>query len=307
MTAYNSAAWLPRAIGSVFQQGTSFPFELVIGDDCSTDDTANVLRRCREQYGPRLRVLPRGERLGMQRNYYRTFEECRGRYIAWLDADDAWTDPQKLEMQVAVLEKDASVSVCGHYVRQVDAGGAIVAARCPAMPPGRYGILEILANNFIPSPSIVFRNGVHRSLPDSFFGLTGVVDWPVLLEAARTGSIVLLDRVMADYMLHPGSAYAGKGRLHQDTLDLEFYDWIARTLPPRCGRAVRAAQGIRHDAISYHLLKAGDLPEARRAAYRALLVPHAMSNLSTKWKPLLLVEVSALLSRMRQMLGHGKH
>lgn len=302
MTAYNSAAWLSRSIESVFQQQTSFGFELVIGDDLSTDGTAAVLDRYKHEYASRIRVLPRSEKVGMQRNYYETFEQCRGKYIAWLDADDYWTDPQKLEVQVAVLEMDDSVGVCGHFVQQVKPTGEIVTGRCPSQPPGRYGLAEILAQNFIPSPSIVFRNEVQRGLPESFFGLSGMVDWPILLQAARTGDIVLLDRIMANYVLHSGSAYQGKGKLYQDTLDVEFYEWVTPTLAPQWKRAIQAAQGIRHDAISYHLVKGGKLPEARRAAYKALRVPHVLDNLSTKFKPIALVEATATVGKIRQIL-----
>lgn len=300
MTAYRSAQWLPRAVESVFQQQTAFALELVLGDDCSTDGTAEVLRTLQAQHGPRLRVLPRAERLGMQRNYFDTFEHCRGRYIAWLDSDDSWTEPHKLQRQVDALEQDASLSACGHFVRQVNPAGEIVTARRPAMPPGRYGLAAILAENFIPSPSIVFRNGVQRELPESFFHLSGVVDWPILLMAARHGDILLMDGVMADYVLHPGSAYQGKGPIYQDTLDLEFYAWAASLLPPQWQRRVRAARGIRHDAISYHLLQQGRTSEARAAALRALRVPHPLDNLTTKWQPLALVAAAPVLRRLRR-------
>jgi glycosyltransferase involved in cell wall biosynthesis len=87
MTSYNSAQWLPRAVASVLQQRTDFAFEIIIGDDCSLDDTISVSRLLQEQHPGIIRVLERAEKLGMQRNYFDVFEHCRGKYIAWLDAD----------------------------------------------------------------------------------------------------------------------------------------------------------------------------------------------------------------------------
>ena len=291
MTAYNSAAWLARAIDSVLQQRTAFPIELVIGDDSSTDDTANVLASYREQHPQIIRVLNRTEKLGMQRNYFDTFERCRGKYIAWLDADDYWTDPEKLSMQVSVLEADESVSVCSHFVCHVTSTGEVIEERCPTMAPGRYGISEIIAENFVPSPSIMFRNGIHRSLPQSFFALTGLVDWPVLLRSALAGDIVLLDGIMANYVLTPGSAYMSKGPLYQDAIDLEFYDEMERMLPAEWQRSIRAAKGKRYEAMCHHLTRLGELSQARKAARQAFRVPDVMDNFFSKSKTLLSAEV----------------
>lgn len=301
MTAYNSAAWLPRSISSVFEQQTSFDFELVLGDDCSTDDTRAVLSAMQQRYGPRLRILPRSLKLGMQRNYFDVFEQCRGRFIAWLDADDYWTDGRKLELQVQALARDPSLSVCGHFVRHITSTGHVTEHCRPKMEAGRYGLADIIAGNFIPSTSIMFHNGLHRSLPPSFFELTGMVDWPILLQAARNGGILLLDRVMADYVLHPGSAYQGKGPLYQDGCDLEFYEWLAPTLPPQWQRSIRAARGMRHCAISYHLLRDGRIREGRQAAYRALCEPDVFDNVSTKLKSLASVESTAIRCRLQKM------
>lgn len=300
ITSYHSSAWLPRALDSVLLQQTAFPFEIVVGDDCSTDNTMDVLRAYQQKYPSILHVLRRTERLGMQRNFYDTFEQCRGKYIAWLDADDYWTDPQKLAVQVATMEADDTVSVCAHFVRQVNDTGEVVRCRCPSQRPGRYGLNDILRSNFVPSPTILFRNGIHRSLPDSFFTLTGVVDWPILLQATLVGDIVLLNRTMADYVLTPGSAYQGKGPLYQDTIDLEFYEMAEQMLPQQWQRSIRAAKGHRHEAMSYHLLRQGSFAEARMAAQRALLLPHPLDNLYSKLKSLLIAAVYERYTRLRR-------
>jgi hypothetical protein len=200
-------------------------------------------------------------------------------------------------MQVAVLEADNSVSVCGHFVRQVNAAGGVVQERCPAMSPGRYGLASIIEKNFVPSPSIMFRNGIHHSLPDSFFQLTGLADWPILLQSALAGDIVLLDGVMADYVLTSDSAYMSKGPLYQDGIDLEFYREMKQILPHSWHRSIRAAQGKRHEAMSYQLVKQAKVSQARTSARQALLIPHVMDNVLSKVKAVLLVEVYKMRAR----------
>ncbi|MGI4757710.1 MAG: glycosyltransferase family 2 protein [Janthinobacterium lividum] len=299
MTSYNSAAWIARAVESVLQQQASFPFELVIGDDCSSDNTPDLIRSLQQKHPDIIRVVHRTGKLGMQRNYYDTFQHCRGKYIAWLDADDYWTDAEKLSVQVAVLEADSTVSACGHIVRQVSPGGEVIRDRCPTMPAGRYRLEDMIAKNFIPSPSILFRNGIHRALPDSFFQLSGLVDWPILLQSALAGDIVLLDRVMADYVLTPGSAYQGKGPLYQDAIDLEFYAEMEQTLPEQWQRCIRAAEGKRYEAIAYHLAKLGNVPQAREAAWQAFRLPYFSDNAFSKCKVLLQAEVFGRIRKTR--------
>jgi glycosyltransferase involved in cell wall biosynthesis len=288
ITAFNSEKWLSRALDSVLLQRTDFPIEIVIGDDSSADGTLTIARSYQERNPGLIRVLERTGKLGMQRNYYETFEQCRGRFIAWLDADDYWTDPDKLAVQVDVLESDPSVSACGHFVRWVTPEGEETRKRVPAMPAGRYGLEEIIRNNFLPSPSIMFRRGIYRDLPQWFFDLTELTDWAVLVFAGISGDIVLLDRVMADYMLTPGSAYMSKGSLYRETMDVQFCEQIESVLPAGWQRLARATKGKRYEGIAYLLRKQGDFSASREVALKAFRSPAPMDNVGSKIKSLLI-------------------
>ena len=299
MTAYNSEKWLPRALDSVLSQQTSFPIEIVIGDDCSADGTIAVARSYEERHPNVIRVLERSKNIGMQRNYYETFEHCRGKYIAWLDADDYWTDPEKLEIQVKLLESDPSISACGHFARWVSMDGVVMRDRFPAMAPGRYGLKEIIRSNFIPSPTNMFRNGFHRDLPPWFFDLTGLADWPILVIAGLNGDIVLIDRVMANYTLTPGSAYMSKDSLYQDSIDLEFCERMGSIIPSQWHRQVRASMGKRYESIAYQLRKEGNFSAARQTALKALHTPDPTDNFVSKIKTVLASLVYEALWKVR--------
>jgi glycosyltransferase involved in cell wall biosynthesis len=271
VTAFNSERWIARALDSALSQKTSFPFEIIVGDDCSTDGTVAIARSYQQRYPEIIRVLERSAKLGMQRNYYETFEACRGKYVAWLDADDYWTDPHKLQLQVELLESDPSVSVCSHIVRHVDQNGVPQRENQRALPAGRYGVKDIVSENFVPSPSIVFRNGLHRSLPGSFFELPGLVDWPMLVVAGLSGDIIVLDRVMANYSITPGSAYMSKGPLYQDQVDLIFCEHMQQFLPANLHGAVRRAKARKYQTIAYVLRQQGDFRGSRNAALKAVM------------------------------------
>lgn len=286
MTTYNLANWLPRALDSVLAQKTTFSVELVIGDDCSQDTTLNVAHSYREKHPELIRLVERSKNVGIMRNNYETFEQCQGKYIAWLDADDYWTDPQKLSLQVEVLESDPRINMCCHVVRCITSDGEIKRERAPRLPAGRYGLGEILDRNFVPSPSAMFRNGIQRQLPEWFFDLKSIPDWPIWVLSALTGDIYLLDNVMADYMLSSSSNYWGKGGLFWNQSDADFYDRVESILPPKWRRVARAAKGKRYETIAYILRKQGDFLASREAAIKAFRAPSLFDNVGSKSKSL---------------------
>jgi glycosyltransferase involved in cell wall biosynthesis len=287
ITAYNSAAWLPRAIDSVLAQRTAFPFEIVIGDDCSADATVRIAREYRARLPHLIRILERPANLGIQRNYYETFEQCRGKFIAWLDADDYWTDPEKLTVQAETMESDPSINLCCHFVREVTDEGQIKRDKSPSISAGSYGLEQILQSNFVPSPSAMFRSGIQRQLPAWYFDLTPITDWPIWVLAACTGKIVLLDRVMADYMLNSGSAFAGKGPIFAYKMDAEFYQKIESVLPAKWHPLVRAEKRKRYESMAHLYRMQGDYTAYRNAAFRAFCSPALMDNVASKSKTLL--------------------
>ena len=112
MTTYNHEAYLAQAIESVLAQQTSFGVELVLGDDCSTDSTAAICREYAAKYHGRVRFVTGQRNVGWRANYRRTFEACRGKYVAYLDGDDWWCDPRKLQMQADLMESDPGCGMC---------------------------------------------------------------------------------------------------------------------------------------------------------------------------------------------------
>jgi glycosyltransferase involved in cell wall biosynthesis len=112
MTTYNHAPYIAQAIESVLAQRTSFGVELIVGEDCSTDSTAEICRRYAEQYPERVRIVSSETNVGWRANYRRTIAAARGKYIALCDGDDWWSDPTKLQSQVEALEAAPECAMC---------------------------------------------------------------------------------------------------------------------------------------------------------------------------------------------------
>lgn len=112
MTAYNHAPYIGRAIESVLAQRTSFGVELVIGEDCSTDNTLATCREYAAKYPDRIRLVTAEHNVGMRENYRRTALAGQGKYIAYCDGDDFWCDEEKLQHQIDALEADPMAGMC---------------------------------------------------------------------------------------------------------------------------------------------------------------------------------------------------
>ncbi len=104
MITYNHAPYIAKAIDGVLMQETDFPFELVIGEDCSTDGTREIVFDYQKRYPQIIRVVTSEANVGMKANSRRVDAALRGKYIAWCEGDDYWHHPRKLQMQVDYLE-----------------------------------------------------------------------------------------------------------------------------------------------------------------------------------------------------------
>lgn len=113
MITYNHGTTIAKAIEGVLSQRTDFPFELVIGEDCSRDNTREICFKYQKAYPNLVRVLWANENVFLKgSNDRRTIVHCRGEYIAFCEGDDYWTDSYKLQKQVDVMRAFPSVGLC---------------------------------------------------------------------------------------------------------------------------------------------------------------------------------------------------
>ena len=104
MITYNHESYITQAIEGVVNQKTDFPFELIIGEDCSTDRTMDIVLEYQKKYPDIIRVITSDKNIGAKKNGYRTEMACRGKYIAYCEGDDYWHRFDKLQLQVDYME-----------------------------------------------------------------------------------------------------------------------------------------------------------------------------------------------------------
>ena len=117
MITYNHAPYIAQAIEGVLQQETDFPVELVIGEDCSTDGTREIVFDYQKRYPETIRVVTSETNVGMWANSRRTHVACRGKYMTFCEGDDQWHHPKKIKKQVEYLESHPK---CGLVHSDVD-------------------------------------------------------------------------------------------------------------------------------------------------------------------------------------------
>ena len=127
---YNHEKYVELALASILGQETDFPFEVVVGDDVSTDNTRAIIEKMAGEYPEhepltnkdrQVRFVKRDKNTGRPTlNVYETTMECRGKYLAYLEGDDFWTDPDKLQKQVDFLDLHPEYVACTHSCRLID-------------------------------------------------------------------------------------------------------------------------------------------------------------------------------------------
>ncbi len=116
MITYNHEPYIRQAIEGVLSQKTNFPFELVIGEDCSTDGTREIVFDYAKRYPDIIHVITSEFNVGMKANGKRTFDACKGKYIAYCEGDDYWNRDDKLQKQVNYMESHPECGlVCSNY------------------------------------------------------------------------------------------------------------------------------------------------------------------------------------------------
>ena len=240
---YNHEHFIGRALASILEQRVNFQYEIVIGDDCSTDGTRAVLESFRHRYPDRIKLLLREQNMGGLRNIESTIATCRGQYLAMLEGDDYWIDANKLQKQADFLDTHPDWAMCCHRARFETGLGETEAEAFvyPAVSAGPYTLEDLLRQNLVMTCSAVIRRDLMVPLPSSFSAIKAG-DWPRYVLVSRHGKIELMNDVMAIYRVHPGGAWSSLSRLAQledctrmlETLDkylgFEYTDTIRETL-----------------------------------------------------------------------------
>lgn len=209
MVTYNHEKFIRQSLESVLRQKTSFAFEIIIGEDCSTDNTREIIREFEAAYPEIVKPIYHTGNVGAYRNAYEfCYPRLKGKYIACLEADDYWLDENKLQEQVNLLEKDDNAVLCFTQVKTWNENTWQYQQHWSEKfnTRERYTVDDILHTFNIVTCSIVFKN-IYPALPYSPNDFpTGDVSLCAFL--LLKGDAVLLNRITAIYREHDNGSYS---------------------------------------------------------------------------------------------------
>ncbi len=155
---YNQEKYIEQTLLAAVNQQCNFPYEIVISDDHSTDNTLDICRKFEAQYPDKIRLIANPINKGVIDNYYDSLFMCEGDYIADCAGDDYWTDPHKLQRQAEILQEHPEVSLTyTDYCHYLQASGTYVHHRQKSRTNGKDGLVtaeehiyELLNQNYAP-------------------------------------------------------------------------------------------------------------------------------------------------------------
>ena len=208
--AYNHEPYIADAIDSFLMQKTNFTYEVLIHDDASTDKTADIIRIYEKKYPSIIKPIyqkenqySQGIKVGLL-----NIKRARGKYVAFCEGDDYWTDPYKLQKQIDFMENNTKYSLCVHAATKID---AVTNKRIKDVRPSRFSkdfsTEEVIffGGGLFATSSMLFRRKNSMVRPD-FYNNSPVGDYPLTIFLSLIGNVYYIDEFMSTYRYAvPGS------------------------------------------------------------------------------------------------------
>lgn len=203
IVTYNHESYIAQALNSVLMQVVNFDYEIVIGEDCSTDKTRNILLEYKEKHPDKIKLILHKKNVGMRVNGKIALDACAGEYIAILDGDDYWTDKRKLMLQMEFLEKNANVDIVFHpcMLREKHKAELQGPFRVQSSHDTVIDVGKVIAGDggFMPTPSLFFRKHVIETIPSSIFKNSLAGDFLIQIYGSLRGGAGYINRPMCVY------------------------------------------------------------------------------------------------------------
>lgn len=213
---YNHEKYIRDAIEGFLMQQTSFNYEVIIADDCSTDNTDVIIKEYIQKHpkGNIIKYFRHEKNIGMMPNFVFALRQCTGKYIALCDGDDYWTDPLKLQKQVDFLEKNEDYVLVAHNI-DIKNGDTVEHFEKTQV---EYFLSDFYESSCLSTASVVFKNIGSIDLKKICGALVG--DWPLFIMLAENGRIGFMKEYMAVYRVHANGVWSGDTNKEKYTIEI---------------------------------------------------------------------------------------
>ncbi|WP_217521009.1 glycosyltransferase family 2 protein [Vibrio metschnikovii] len=218
-TAYNHESYIEDAIKGFLIQETDFPFEILIHDDASIDNTANIIREYEKLYPNIIKVIYQTENQYSQGRRIMPIivRQCSGEFIALCEGDDYWTSPLKLQKQYEALIDNANIDICFTAAFDEDAESKQRKSLCHYTDRTKiFSLSEVVrgGGGFMPTASLMIRSAIFDKLPD-WYNNAPVGDYYLQILSSIKGGAIYLPLTSCVYRTNA----VGSWTLRQKKLD----------------------------------------------------------------------------------------
>ena len=267
VVTYNHEKYIEQAIEGILAQQCDFPFELIIGEDKSTDKTLEICLNYQEKHPDLIRVVTWRENLGISENYLRSIGRSRGKYIALLEGDDYWIDPAKLTKQVALMEQFPDTSLCGAWTRvvtEVPGKNLPTTLIGPEKSRTKYSLKDVMTSYLCHTSTFLLRKS--KLCFTEHFRATVYPDVYLQCLSVINGSLRCLPDVVSVWRHHSGGlCIGGNPYLHYD-LNVAIREALLDVVNPYDARYVKIGIDLMQYKKCHHLINDGRISEARQMA-----------------------------------------
>lgn len=270
---YNHARYIDECLRSVYSQVTDFDFEVLISDDCSTDQTQEELKAWRDRYPEQTRLFLRDRNMGGGGcpNLEATFPECRGEFVALLEGDDYWTFEGKLQAQANVLRQFPDVSACTHSTRILSPDSPETTLFRHPQPSGDVSLLHLLTVG----PPHTSSYMVRRSILDGRAAALRTLpmgDWPLMIHCASVGRVRSMpDSVWSVYRVQGQGSWSAAGLIHRTRGEIRALNAFAGVLPASHLETIKSQLLLRQLWLAEGHWQIGERLEGMRHALPAII------------------------------------
>jgi len=251
--AYNHEKYIAQCIDSIISQKTDFAFEVIIGEDASTDRTREICRKYKRRFPNIINLIENERNLGIFENSQKTIGQYRGKYVAWCDGDDYWTDDGKLQKQVDILESREDIAICFHKVKIINEVNKEQIRYSNEDTPTITTIYELARGNYIYSASVMFRHGLFEY--PKFMKNMPLGDYIVHIFNASKGNIYFIEEPMATYRIHSGGVWEHQSQNERNKKLLKVFDALIGQFNPEIDKILNDGKSdlyfqLSHDAVA---------------------------------------------------------
>lgn len=209
ITSYNQEQYIAECVDSILFQNIPFKYEIIVADDCSTDATLSIITEKLKKVDANYHVLTSDKNLGISKNYQRAFAKCQGEYIAVIEGDDYWTDPNRLKKHVDFLDNRRECVMSFNRMIEFNEAKALYQYE-EWKSNNEYEYITsqqmALGNKIGNLSACVFRNSEIKKIKKEIYEIA-IADWMLGLTLGQFGLIAKLKDIMSVYRINPNGQW----------------------------------------------------------------------------------------------------